>query len=325
MVETIPTTGDAFLRAICKFPADDAPRLEYADWLEENVKTTTCLKCHGKGSRLQTASAGSTIFCAPRSFGPEGEPLYYAECPDCNGRGGRSNGFAERAEFIRVQCELARRWPDNQAFLDNFEAHGAKCTCDGCHGRKLRRREQELFARHWWDWCPEGFKFDRCDGSPDAPPLIWRRGFAERVELVTAAFIGGPCGRCAIWLDRGMPADAHCPACRGAGRAPGVAGPLFAGHPVAAVNLTNKRPYHGGEGTYDWWPDTVSATPEDPESDLPEAIFRLMPGRKVFSNGHHICMEYATAAAAHAALSAACVKYGRRLAGLAPHEAAHAR
>jgi uncharacterized protein (TIGR02996 family) len=52
------------------------------------------------------------------------------------------NGEPARAEFVRVQVELAK-YPD-QAFLDNFDAHPETCTCGGCLGLRLRRREGEL-------------------------------------------------------------------------------------------------------------------------------------------------------------------------------------
>jgi uncharacterized protein (TIGR02996 family) len=70
---------DAFLRAIGAAPADDAPRLVYADWLDEH-----------------------------------GQP--------------------ERAEFIRVQCELARPGGERMRRTE------------------LRLRERELLAEHGEDW-----------------------------------------------------------------------------------------------------------------------------------------------------------------------------
>src|SRR5689334_8020900 len=72
------TTEQAFLAEICANPDDDAPRLVYADWLDEH-------------------------------------------------------GDAERAEFIRLQCQLARtpRHPRLQ---------------------ELRRREKQLLAEHEADW-----------------------------------------------------------------------------------------------------------------------------------------------------------------------------
>ena len=74
--------GDAFLRAVAESPDDDAPRLVYADWLEER-------------------------------------------------------NHAERAEFIRIQCELARP--------------------EGARSRRteLRLRERELLKRYRADWSRE--------------------------------------------------------------------------------------------------------------------------------------------------------------------------
>ncbi len=77
----------AFLRSICENPADDAPRLIFADWLEERVGDVECSGCVG-WSRVKH------------------EP--HPKCTICSGTGCISNGFAERAEFIRVQVELAR-------------------------------------------------------------------------------------------------------------------------------------------------------------------------------------------------------------------------
>jgi uncharacterized protein (TIGR02996 family) len=88
----MPTDDDAFLRAIGAAPADDAPRLVYADWLDDR-------------------------------------------------------GDAARAEFIRVQCELARPGGDR-----------ARRT-------ELRLREREL-------WMAQGSAFPGC--RPE-----FRRGFAE--------------------------------------------------------------------------------------------------------------------------------------------------
>lgn len=36
VIEAIPTDGEALLRAICAAPAEDTPRLVYADWCDEN-------------------------------------------------------------------------------------------------------------------------------------------------------------------------------------------------------------------------------------------------------------------------------------------------
>ena len=80
----MPTDGDALLRAICENPAEDTPRLVYADWLQEN-------------------------------------------------------GRAERAEFIRLQCEA---WGLSPAYPTLTAA---------------RTRASELLRAHrdrWFDELP---------------------------------------------------------------------------------------------------------------------------------------------------------------------------
>jgi len=80
------TDGDALLAAILAAPDEDTPRLMYADWLEENHVEWAC-GCDGGAQ-----DTGGTT--------PWGEPVYQ-ECWHCEGTGRVSNGFRERAEFIR--------------------------------------------------------------------------------------------------------------------------------------------------------------------------------------------------------------------------------
>jgi uncharacterized protein (TIGR02996 family) len=101
-------TDDALLRAVLADPDDDAPRLIYADWLDE----------HG----------------------------------DC-----------DRAEFIRVQCALARGPRDDP------------------RNPQLRQRERELLVTNRARW-----------GAPlDGVALSWtfRRGFVEEVEVAAMVFL----------------------------------------------------------------------------------------------------------------------------------------
>jgi uncharacterized protein (TIGR02996 family) len=98
---------EALLRAIFDAPEDDAPRLIYADWLEER-------------------------------------------------------GDADRAEFIRVQCELARLPPDDE-------------------GRAgLEARERSLLEDHSVDWSAPLF------GMGTA--RVFRRGFVDEVTMSVTAF-----------------------------------------------------------------------------------------------------------------------------------------
>jgi uncharacterized protein (TIGR02996 family) len=99
----------AFLRAICDDPADDSPRLVFADWLDEH-----------------------------------GEP--------------------ERAEFIRLQCELAGR-PDRPG-----------------RWQELRDRQDELLRRHGPRWRAELPSWLRAVG-------VFRRGFVDSLACTADAFL----------------------------------------------------------------------------------------------------------------------------------------
>src|SRR5262245_27199497 len=102
-----PPADQPFIQAICDDPAEDAPRLVYADWLEET-------------------------------------------------------GRPDRAEVIRVQCDLARLPPDDP-------------------GRPaLRSREQELLQRHGWAWAVP-FR-DYVLRTARTPPF--RRGFTDGLTLL---------------------------------------------------------------------------------------------------------------------------------------------
>lgn len=78
----------ALLRMIRANPDDDIPRLVYADWLEEHEGNADCRECGGRG----------VLYIKPN-------PVL---CSYCRATGGASNGYARRAEFIRVQCENAK-------------------------------------------------------------------------------------------------------------------------------------------------------------------------------------------------------------------------
>jgi uncharacterized protein (TIGR02996 family) len=93
---------EAFLRAVIEAPDDDAPRLVYADWLDDH-----------------------------------GEP--------------------ERAEFIRVQCELVRLPAGDPSRPD------------------LERRERQLLDEFGWAWAAEL--------GPRIDQWVYHRGFIERVEM----------------------------------------------------------------------------------------------------------------------------------------------
>ena len=124
----------------------------------------------------------------------------------------QEQGDEGRAEFIRVQCELARHPGMNCGSMYCSE-RGPEGLCDDCRRfKRLRRRERELFAPLAgqfrpvvpYSWAVLTHEPDRID----TPYSVVRRGFVGAVTCSAAD-----------WL-------AHADA-------------LLAAHPVTAVTLTS--------------------------------------------------------------------------------------
>jgi uncharacterized protein (TIGR02996 family) len=110
------TPHEAFLAKIIAAPDDDAPRLEYADWLDENERTEespcpVCSEYHGDAS---TPWKGEPGYHWERDVASGRHEGGWTNCKTCNRAGNhvagvvrQSNGYAARAEFIRVQIRLA--------------------------------------------------------------------------------------------------------------------------------------------------------------------------------------------------------------------------
>lgn len=90
-----------------------------------------------------------------------------------------------------------------------------------------------------------------------------------------------------------------------------VAADLFRRHPVTKVVLTGAEPF---EGRKLWsWYDVKYQDNYHPQSDVPSEIFALLTGHQDYV---HEGKWYQSEEAARADLSAACVRFGRRAAGL---------
>jgi uncharacterized protein (TIGR02996 family) len=334
----------AFLADIRSRPEDDAPRLQYADWLEENGRDVPCVRCHGSGVHALSKRLGVT------------QPTWGHECGVCRGSGRVSDGRREQAEFIAVQCELART-PETRTYnrlatpqewhsLRPDERQGMRFVDDGPHKvgvlyypginpdwQRLRAREVELFksASDWFrlpppaSWCltcrPES---ETMRENPNRPWAVVRRGFVDEVRLATAVLTGGPCPRCGDGPEPGRihrhgangPGYYPCPGCtdedngerRGSGRTPGIAAALGATCPgLGRVVLTDREPYNGHE-RYSWW--DASKIRENwlhPASDLPTELWSLLADQ-AFQDDRAGGKWYDTVSAATAALSAAALR-----------------
>jgi uncharacterized protein (TIGR02996 family) len=320
------TTADelAFYRRICDEPREDTPRLVYADWLEERGGSVPCGRCGGEGVIGRYTEAALP-------------PL----CPACSGVGSVSDGRAERAEFIRVQCELAR-WEGRSAHTASGRndsrvelSDGKGNMIDGGRLDALRRRERELFAEvrsAIRETLPDGWDVT----LPDPKSVVYReqtggfgvvrRGFVHSVTLPLAAFLGGPCGWCwGTGIRHGSPppwaewGTDKCGYCSGTGRTPGAAAGLR-WMPVERVTFGDKRPtpmlgHEADRGRGAWYDQGLldAAFPgEGPHPyGVPAELFGLLTGHVDGARGG--MAWYDTEADALSALSAAAVAY---LAGL---------
>jgi uncharacterized protein (TIGR02996 family) len=167
-------TESLLLEAIRRNPDDDTPRLMWADYLDElDVTTVICSKCDGKGEVRYCDAAGDM----------DDEP-----CKSCGGnlQGGynRGKGFifdtsvCNRAELIRVQCELSRVGPCPATIyrpIEHIAERGnkryvappptqPKKPCGWCPVCKLHAREKELLGVNVNRWR-EGAVCRGCKGS----------------------------------------------------------------------------------------------------------------------------------------------------------------
>jgi uncharacterized protein (TIGR02996 family) len=115
------------------------------------------------------------------------------------------NGAPERAELIRVQCELEKVPPFESchAFAVNMRS-GERCgRCDRCCQQdELRRRERELFMTVFREskelfgtgeltYCLHGSARANGEVGPDTLPLaVVRRGFVDEVRYPAAVWWG---------------------------------------------------------------------------------------------------------------------------------------
>ncbi len=121
----------------------------------------------------------------------------------------------ERAEFIRVQCELARIGKKS-----HYHWLG-KDKCKRCRADQLRRRERELLADCGVCDVNMGETYLLVAPSQSVPCAV-SRGFVEAVECPAD-----------VWL-------AHGPA-------------VVRAHPVRTVRLTDKRPDEGDWDNVPCW------------------------------------------------------------------------
>jgi uncharacterized protein (TIGR02996 family) len=229
------------------------------------------------------------------------------------------HGQAERAEFCRVQCELAGMPAYEHLVIDHGLADGVSDECKRAFA--LRERERELMTHEnvgaWLGDLPGLNTMTRTrdmgtgeehHGGWNSDGGVWieadfRRGFVESARLPLATLLGEPCGRCdglgecsVEDFDGRICHRGECPACSGTGRVGGCAAELFRSQPVTRVEVSDAVIYPSG-GNMTYYVGGLGQFPREYWRSLDN-----LPSRR----------------AAMSALSAAVVAHCRTLAGLPP-------
>lgn len=304
------TERDALLRAVLADPADDTVRLAFADWLDENGESERAefIRVQVELAKLESIDLGEVNPIGP----PTPSDLHTLIV--------QSNRVTDQALHHTVRyCDQGTTVPQFGKIVsisgeyvglprpDRVAVTVARLS--GWEGlpreKELRKRERELLAagnakqwlgalnglRPWWS------EMKGCGWQvlPDGAVYAeFTRGFVSRVTLTQADFLR------------------H-------------AGGIFAAHPVTAVTLSDREPdvRAGMRGINDDWFDWFPPGTEDryARARLSEDLWwALLRTRGVVREPY--CLGHETRDLALAALSAACVAYGRELAGLPPLTAA---
>ena len=252
---------EAFLAAIREVPECDTRRLAFADWLDEHAGTVECETCKRPPDAKNWVPGHIFV-----GWGHGWQP-----CPKCNGSGRVPDGSAARAEFIRVQVELARGAPYQSCWCckgsgQDITDRGGKLQideCDHCDDwarPNLVRRERELFTAHGAAWYgphattvpPTDLESQRLTGDC----LIVRRGFVDEARAPLAV------------LERVLP-------------------DLCGRHPVTLAVATDREP--DGEATtaplFHWWRTDRGDDWQDTAEYLPGDLFDMLPGYPVADAG----------------------------------------
>lgn len=233
------------------------------------------------------------------------------------------NGQAGRAEFIRVQVELAAMDERGDGVIDPEEGHTChEWPCPVCalvdRCEALRRRERELFLRGPWPtatWLPLSGGATRyraeCPRVETAEDALTDTAFGERFgERFDRLFT----------FRRGFVAEVSLTLADFYGRAGEGCGPrLVLAAPLEAVRLTDRHATPEDDTDFGWFKRDPDGQFSGEEAELPADLWDRLRGgtvRRDRQYGAGTWRNYATRTGSATALSAACVRWARAAAGL---------
>jgi uncharacterized protein (TIGR02996 family) len=157
---------------------------------------------------------------------------------------------AERAAFIRVQCELVKL-PNDGVCEHAFEWKHPQ-TCRTCELRWRERRARGLAGP---GQTPPNIRLWFYDVMPAGVDITHiRRGFVAGVRTRFAGWVDEWCQRCGGSGRFGDGATA-CTVCDARGSTRGSGPAVVAAHPVERVALTDYEPLQAFDGKW-WWSHT---------------------------------------------------------------------
>lgn len=248
------------VRAVLEQADDDTPRLVFADWMDDNAGAAPCRTCDGSGRRREPTFGQAPDTCphcggrTDRTFvdfsavrcrdcwavskGRHEGWQDLGHCPACSGAGEVPDGRHERAEFVRLQVEIARLSELVLGSLFRRAAPGDADNLERMRGLKFREREmlglpqttvgppKFVCSREglwWWNGGPRedsrtvpGWLFQHPRPTlPSVGIATLVRGWVGALEVTAAVFTAEVAGFAwsPEWTD-------PCESCWGSGRVP---------------------------------------------------------------------------------------------------------
>lgn len=182
----MPSLEDAFLADIIAHPEDDAPRLIYADWLQEQGRETRAELIRVQIELASRRHAGGPTHCgrsrwlrnrerellsdweaADVPWGPAG-PLFFAPAAWTHRRGFLFSISLDTEDWLRFGPALVRLVPLEEMSLTD------RCAFDSTVGASLLAPVRYLWFRRRdrWDGLPWGEPGDE-PAAWDVPPPWW--------------------------------------------------------------------------------------------------------------------------------------------------------